>query len=111
MPNELPEAAYKIFAGPGLITIGNKVTSHMSAISIKVSTLQARHFRGQYVLPPISLLKTGGRNTVVSNIRSYYDPTLVLLREQPVQVITRDIGNDFIRQLFEPMPRLRSYLG
>ena len=51
MPNELPDAAYKIFAGPGLITIGNKVTSHMSAISIKVSTLQTRQFLqfwGQY---------------------------------------------------------------
>jgi hypothetical protein len=34
IPNELPDAAYKIFAGPGLMTIGSRVTSHRSAIWI-----------------------------------------------------------------------------
>jgi hypothetical protein len=36
IPNELPDAAYKIFAGPGLMTIGSRVTSHRSAISISI---------------------------------------------------------------------------
>jgi hypothetical protein len=36
IPNELPDAAYKIFAGPGLMTIGSKVTSHRSAVSISI---------------------------------------------------------------------------
>jgi len=35
-PNELPDAAYKILAGPGLMTIGSRVTSHRSAISISI---------------------------------------------------------------------------
>jgi len=37
IPNELPDAAYKIFAGPGLITIGSSVTSHRIANSISIN--------------------------------------------------------------------------
>ena len=39
-PKELPEAAYKIFAGPGLIIIGNRVTSHKSTNSIFMWSLK-----------------------------------------------------------------------
>jgi len=35
-PKALPDAAYKIFAGPGLITIGSSVTSQRIALSITV---------------------------------------------------------------------------
>jgi hypothetical protein len=35
-PKALPDAAYKIFAGPGLITIGSSVTSQRIAVSITV---------------------------------------------------------------------------
>jgi hypothetical protein len=35
-PKALPDAAYKIFAGPGLMTIGSSVTSQRNAVSISI---------------------------------------------------------------------------
>jgi len=40
MPKVLPDAAYKIFAGPGLMTMGNKVASHKRVASIFIDYLK-----------------------------------------------------------------------